>query len=209
MSDLALLARATWETLYMVVLSVFFATLIGLPIGIILFETSNRLLGTLVNIVRSFPFAILLIALIPLTRLIVGTSLGTTASIVPLTIAAAPYLARVVETSLQGIDPQLIEAAKVMGSTRGQIISKLLLPEALPSMIASFTVAIVNLIGYSAMAGLVGGGGLGTVAISYGYQRFNGKLMAATVILLVLLVQGIQWIGARWSRSLLNKRGLR
>lgn len=192
----------------MVFVALLFATIIGLPVGVILFQTGNRLLGAIVNIIRSFPFAILLIALIPFTRVIVGTSLGTTASIVPLAVAAAPYLARVVETSLQGVDPNLIEAARVMGSTKMQIIRKVLLPEALPNLISNFTLATVNLIGYSAMAGLVGGGGLGTVAIAYGYQRFNGPLMFATVVLLIVIVQGIQWIGGLWQRSLLTKRGV-
>lgn len=192
----------------MVFVALLFATIIGLPVGVILFQTGNRLLGAIVNIIRSFPFAILLIALIPFTRVIVGTSLGTTASIVPLAVAAAPYLARVVETSLQGVDPNLIEAARVMGSTKMQVIRKVLLPEALPNLISNFTVATVNLIGYSAMAGLVGGGGLGTVAIAYGYQRFNGPLMFATVVLLIVIVQGIQWIGGLWQRSLLTKRGV-
>lgn len=208
MNDFALLFGATFETLYMVIAAMFFATLIGLPLGIILFQTGNRILGTIVNIVRSFPFAILMIALIPFTRLIVGTSLGTTASIVPLAVAAAPYLARIVETSLQGVGVNLIEAAKVMGSTNQQTIWKVLLPEAMPSLISNFTVAVVNLIGYSAMAGLVGGGGLGTVAINYGYQRFNIPLMLATVILLILIVQGIQWLGNKWTQKLLIKRGL-
>lgn len=203
-----LLIDATFQTLYMVFVALLFATIIGLPVGVILFQTGNRLLGAIVNIIRSFPFAILLIALIPFTRVIVGTSLGTTASIVPLAVAAAPYLARVVETSLQGVDPNLIEAARVMGSTKMQIIRKVLLPEALPNLISNFTLATVNLIGYSAMAGLVGGGGLGTVAIAYGYQRFNGPLMFATVVLLIVIVQGIQWIGGLWQRSLLTKRGV-
>lgn len=203
-----LLIDATFQTLYMVFVALLFATIIGLPVGVILFQTGNRLLGAIVNIIRSFPFAILLIALIPFTRVIVGTSLGTTASIVPLAVAAAPYLARVVETSLQGVDPNLIEAARVMGSTKMQVIRKVLLPEALPNLISNFTLATVNLIGYSAMAGLVGGGGLGTVAIAYGYQRFNGPLMFATVVLLIVIVQGIQWIGGLWQRSLLTKRGV-
>ncbi len=208
MTDFSLLFQATFETLYMVFVSMFFATLICLSLGIILFQTGNRILGTMVNIVRSFPFAILMIALIPFTRFIVGTSLGTTASIVPLAVAAAPYLARVVETSLQGVGVSLIEAAKVMGSTNQQTIWKVLLPEAMPSLISNFTVAVVNLIGYSAMAGLVGGGGLGTVAINSGYQRFNIPLMLATVILLILIVQGIQWFGGKWAQKLLIKRGL-
>jgi len=208
MNDFSLLISATFETLYMVIASMFFATLIGLPLGVILFQRGGRILGTIVNIIRSFPFAILMIALIPFTRLIVGTSLGTTASIVPLAVAAAPYLARIVETSLQGVGSNFIEAAKVMGSSNAQIIYKVLLPEAMPSLISNFTVAAVNVIGYSAMAGLVGGGGLGTVAINYGYQRFNVPLMLATVVLLIIIVQGVQWLGGKWTQKLLFKRGL-
>lgn len=214
---LRLLPSAVFESLYMVFASLFFASLIGLPLGIILFITSKgqfkeslklyKALGTIANIGRSFPFAILMIAVIPFTRFLIGTSLGTTASIVPLSIAAAPYIARVVETALRGVGGNLIEAAIVMGSTSWQIIYKVLLPEALPALILSFTVAAVNLIGYSAMAGLVGGGGLGTVAIQYGYQRFNGTLMLWTVILLILIVQVIQLIGGKWADHLLKKRG--
>lgn len=215
---LRLLPSGLWETLYMVFASTFFALLVGLPLGIILFITGKgqfkdspkiyKTLGFLVNIGRSFPFAILLIALIPFTRFLVGTSLGTTASIVPLSIAAAPYIARIVESSLLGIRKSLIEAAIVMGSKPSQIIFKVLLPESLPPLISSFTVAVVNLVGYTAMAGLVGGGGLGSVAIQYGYQRFNGFIMFWTVVLLILLVEGIQWVGNKWAGSLLRKRGL-
>ncbi len=209
-----LLPSAIWDTLYMVFVAAFFALLIGLPLGVILFTKSKekgrlyKTLDIIVNIGRSFPFAILLIALIPFTRFVVGTSLGTTASIVPLAIAAAPYIARVVEASLQGINPSLIEAAVVMGSSPWQIIRKVLIPEAFPSLISNFVIVIVNLVGYSAMAGLVGGGGLGTVAIQYGYQRFNGFLMFWTVVLLILIVQGIQWLGNRCVSGLLKKRGL-
>ncbi len=211
---LNLLIGATAETLYMVFAAAFFALLIGLPLGIILYITEkkrptvNRILGTIVNIGRSFPFAILLIALIPFTRWVVGTSLGTTASIVPLAIAAAPYIARVVESILQGIGISLIEAATVMGSTPWQIIVKVLLPESMPALIRGYTVAIVNLVGYTAMAGLVGGGGLGAVAIQYGYQRFDGFIMFWTVVLLIVSVQLIQWGGNTWANALLKKRGL-
>lgn len=206
-----LLFGATLETLYMVFTSAFFALLIGLPLGVILLLTkghSYKILGTIVNIGRSFPFAILLIALIPFTRFIIGTSLGTTASIVPLSIAAAPFIARMVEAALQGISTNLIEAATVMGSTRSQIVCKVLLPEALPTLILNYTVAIVNLVGYTAMAGLVGGGGLGAVAIQYGYQRFDGAIMFWTVVLLIVIVQLIQGVGNTWANALLRKRGL-
>lgn len=213
-----LLPLAVWETFYMIFVSAFIGLAIGLPLGVILFITDkdqilehpklNKILGTIVNIGRSFPFAILIIAVIPFTRFIVGTSLGTTASIVPLSIAAAPYLARVIEVSLQGVSKDLIEASLVMGSSPMQMITKVLLPESLPGMISSFTVALVNLVGYSAMAGLVGGGGLGTVAIQYGYQRFNGVLMFWTVLLLILIVFGIQWAGNKLSNKIVKKRGL-
>lgn len=208
-----MILSATLETLYMVFASAFFALLIGLPLGIILFITGKgtlyKILSTLVNIGRSFPFAILLIALIPFTRWIVGSSLGTTASIVPLAIAAAPFIARLVESALQGVSTSLIEAATVMGSTKSQIICKVLLPEALPTLILNYTTAVVSLVGYTAMAGLVGGGGLGAVAIQYGYQRFDGVIMFWTVVLLIIIVQLIQWAGNSWANALLKKRGLK
>jgi D-methionine transport system permease protein len=201
----------------MVFVAAFFALLIGLPLGIILTITDKghikqnrtlyKFLEAIVNIGRSFPFAILMVALIPFTRWIIGTSLGTTASIVPLTIAAAPFIARLVETSLKEVDSHILEAAIVMGSNTWQIISKVLLPEALPSIVSGITLTIVNLIGYSAMAGLVGGGGLGQVAIQYGYNRFNTFIMVVTVALLICLVQGVQWIGNAAVKSILRKRG--
>lgn len=214
-----LLPFQTWNTLYMVFTSTFFSLIIGLPLGIILMISDKdhikprpllyRSLEIIVNVGRSFPFAILMVALIPFTRWIVGTSLGTTASIVPLTIAAAPFIARLVESSLKAIDKQVLEAAIVMGSSTNQIITKVLLPEALPSLIAAITLTMVNLVGYSAMAGLVGGGGLGQVAIQYGYQRFNGFIMFITVILLILLVQTIQWAGSAITKAIMRKRGIR
>ena len=189
----------------MVACSAFFALLFGLPLGVILTVTSkghlnehrllHQILGFIVNTGRSFPFAILMVALIPFTRWLVGTSLGTTASIVPLTIAAIPFVARIVEGALKEIDKGMIEAAIVMGSTPFQIIKKVLLPEALPALILGMTTTIINLIGYSAMAGTMGGGGLGKVAIQYGYQRFNPFLMSLTVIVLIILVQTVQIIG--------------
>ena len=217
--DLAiqLLPLQLWNTIYMVFASAFFAFILGLPLGITLTVTDKghilenqmlyKILGTIVNIGRSFPFAILMVALIPLTRWLVGTSLGTTASIVPLTLAAAPLVARLVETNLKEVNTHMLEAAVVMGSTSWQIITKVLLPEALPSIISSITLMLVNLIGYSAMAGLVGGGGLGQVAIQYGYNRFNTFIMIATVILLIFLVQLVQWAGNSAVRSILQKRG--
>jgi D-methionine transport system permease protein len=214
---LQLLPLQLWNTVYMVFVSAFFAVLIGLPVGVILTITSKghikehakvyTILETVVNIGRSFPFAILMVALIPLTRFIVGTSLGTTASIVPLTIAAAPFIARLVESSLKEVDRHILEAVIVMGSSTWQIITKVLLPEALPSIVSATTLTVISLIGYSAMAGLVGGGGLGQVAIQYGYNRFNTFIMVITVILLILLVQGVQWLGGCVTQCILKKRG--
>ena len=205
------------NTLYMVILATFFALLFGLPIGVILFLTGrgglkqkpllHGVLGFIVNIGRSIPFAILMVAVIPFTRLIVGTSIGTTAAIVPLSLAAAPFFARLVETALAEIDRGLIDAALVMGSTTGQIVHKVLLPEALPLLISNSTLTMVNLVGYSAMAGLVGGGGLGKIAIQYGYQRFNSFLMVVTLIILLLLVEVIQWVGNAFVKQLYKKRG--
>lgn len=212
-----IIPKELFNTLYMVGASAFFAFLIGLPLGVILMVTDrgglkeNRLvhqtLGTIVNVGRSIPFAILIIAIFPFTRWVVGTSIGTTASIVPLTIAAAPFVARVVEAALKEIDLHIIEAALVMGSTTRQIVTKIFLPEALPNLIRGASLTVVNLIGYSAMAGLVGGGGLGKVAIQYGYQRFNGFLMFATLVLLVVLVECAQGCGNALSHAILRKRG--
>ncbi len=206
-----------WNTLYMVFCSAILATLFGIPLGIILTITDkghlkenrwlHEILGSIVNVGRSFPFAILMVALIPFTRWLVGTSLGTTASIIPLSIAAIPFLARLVEASLKEVDKGIIEAAVVMGSTPSQIILKVLLPEALPSLILGITTTVINLVGYSAMAGTMGGGGLGKIAIQYGYQRFNVFLMVVTVILLILLVQAIQGIGHSIAKRLNLKRG--
>jgi D-methionine transport system permease protein len=214
---LQLLPLQLWNTIYMVLVSTFFAVVIGLPIGVILTITDKghvkenlkvyKVLETIVNIGRSFPFAILMVALIPFTRWIVGTSLGTTASIVPLTIAAAPFVARLVESSLKEVDRNILEAAIVMGSNTWEIIKKILLPEALPSIVQGITLTVVNVIGYSAMAGLVGGGGLGQVAIQYGYNRFNTFIMITTVILLIILVQGAQWAGNSIAKSIARKRG--
>ncbi len=217
--DLAiqLLPLQLWNTIYMVAVSSFFAVIIGLPLGVILAITDRghikenlplyKLLETIVNIGRSFPFAILMVALIPFSRWLIGTSLGTTASIVPLTIAAAPFVARLIETSLKEIDHHILEASIMMGSNSWQIITKVLLLEALPSILSGITLTMVSLIGYSAMAGLVGGGGLGQVAIQYGYNRFNTFIMVVTVILLILLVQSVQWIGNAAVKAILRKRG--
>lgn len=214
---LQLLPLQLWNTVYMVATSTFFAVLIGFPIGVILTITSQghikeqptvyKILETIVNIGRSFPFAILMVALIPFTRWIVGTSLGTTASTIPLAIAAAPFIARLVETSLKEIEMHTLEAVIVMGSNTWQIVTKVLLREALPSLVSAVTLTMINLIGYSAMAGFIGGGGLGQVAIQYGYNRFNTFIMVLTVALLILLVQAIQLIGGYVSQTILKKRG--
>lgn len=205
------------KSFYMVIASAVIGTLIGLPLGIVLTLTErghlkenqgvNKALGAIVNIFRSFPFAILIIALIPFTRWIIGTSLGTTAAIVPLAVAAAPFLARVFQNALSEVDKQIIDAAVVMGSSTRQIVTKVMIQEALPAMVDGFTLTLVNLIGYSALAGLVGGGGLGQIAIQYGYQRFNGLIMLLTVILLIIVVQLIQWGGGAISEHLNVKRG--
>lgn len=214
---LDLLPLQLWNTIYMVSLSAFFAVLIGLPIGVILTITDKghirenrtlyKVLETIVNIGRSFPFAILMVSLIPFTRWVVGTSLGTTASIVPLTVAAIPFVARLVETSLKEVDRHILEAVTVMGSNTWQIVTRVLLPEALPSLISGITLTLINLIGFSAMAGIVGGGGLGQVAMQYGYYRYNTFIMILTVILLIALVQLVQWGGSTLTRSILRKRG--
>jgi D-methionine transport system permease protein len=214
---LKLIPIELWNTIYMVACAAFLAILFGLPLGIILTITArghlkenhfvHQTLGIVVNIGRSFPFAILMVALIPLTRWLVGTSLGTTASIVPLAFAATPFVARIVESSLKEIDKGIIEAALVMGSTSWQIIVKVLIPEALPALILGMTTTLINLIGYSAMAGTMGGGGLGKVAIQYGYQRFNPILMTITVLVLVILVQAIQSSGHWLFKKIYKIRG--
>ena len=187
------------------------ATIIGGLLGITLVTTSkghilenrfiNQILGTIVNIIRSIPFIILMVAIIPLTRLIAGTSIGTTAACVPLTIVAIPFLSRLVETSIRDVDFGLVEAAESMGATPFQIIRKVLIPEALPTIINNITVLIVNLIGASAMAGAIGGGGLGDIAIRYGYQRFRPDVMLATIIILIVVVNVIQAGGDFASRK--------
>jgi D-methionine transport system permease protein len=205
------------NTLYMVFASALVSLIIGLPLGVILMITSKgqfaqnkkiySFLSTIVNIGRSFPFAILIVALIPFTRFVIGTSLGTTASIVPLTIAAIPFVARIVEVALMSVSKQVIEAAIVMGSTPIDIITKVLLQEALSPLILGFTNVLVTLIGYSALAGLMGGGGLGKIAIQYGYYQFNVFLMVTTVIVLIILVQLVQLLGNKIAENIDKKRG--
>ncbi|WHQ73148.1 methionine ABC transporter permease [Pantoea sp. Lij88] len=211
-----LLLNATGETLYMVLLAALFTVAIGLPVGVLLFLTRpkgilpNRaislLLNALVNTGRALPFVVLLIALIPFTRLLVGTTLGSTAAIVPITLGAFPFFARIVENALDEVDRGRIEAVVSMGGTLWHIVSRVLLPEALPALVAGITLTIVMLIGFSAMAGVVGGGGLGDLAIRYGYQRFDNQIMAATIVVLLALVMLIQKLGDRLVRSLAYRR---
>lgn len=210
-----LLLNGTWETIYMIVVSGIIATLFGIPLGVILFTTRknnildnfiyNKTLGMIVNIVRAIPFIILLVALVPFTRLIVGTSIGTNAAIVPLSIGAIPFVARVVENALAELGYGLIETGKAMGASPYQIIRKVLLPEAMPSIVNGLTVILISLVGYSAMAGAIGGGGLGSVAINYGYLRFEPKIMMGTIIILVLLVYVIQFMGEKISDYLSHR----
>lgn len=201
----SMLWQATLETLTMVGAATSLAALLGLPLGLLLAVTGpgqilaqsrvNRFLGAVVNVGRSIPFIILMVAIIPFTRKIVGTSIGTTAAIVPLTVAAIPFVARLVDGALQEVDPGVVEAAQSMGASPPEIIYKVLIPEALPALVRAVTLTAVNLVGYSAMAGAIGGGGLGDVAIRYGYQRFRGDIMLQTVVILIVLVQGIQMLG--------------
>ena len=165
----------------------------------------NAVLGTVINALRSVPFIILLVAIIPFTRLVVGTSIGTAAAVVPLTLAVAPFIARIVETSLREVDKGLIEAAQSMGATNLQIVMKILLPEAMPGIVSGLTISIIALIGYSAMAGAIGGGGLGDLGIRYGYQRFMPEVMWTVVLILIVLVQGIQMIGDWIVRQISHK----
>lgn len=207
-----LLIKALGETLYMVALSAAIASLFGIPLGVILTITGkghfkenaalHKTLGSIVNALRSVPFIILMVAIIPLTRLIVGSSIGTTAAIVPLTISCTPFISRIIESSLLEVDPGVIEAAQSMGASPMQIIWKVLLPEAMHSIVLGITLAVISLIGSSAMAGALGGGGLGDLAIRYGYQRFQADTMVATVIVLIVLVQVVQTIGNRISAKL-------
>ena len=206
-----LMLQGIEETFYMVAVATVIGGIIGIPLGITLVTTSkghilenrfvNQILGTIVNIIRSIPFIILMVAIIPLTRLIAGTSIGTTAACVPLTIVAIPFLSRLVETSIRDVDFGLVEAAESMGATPFQIIRKVLIPEALPTIINNITVLIVNLIEASAMAGAIGGGGLGDIAIRYGYQRFRSDVMLATIIILIVVVNVIQAGGDFASRK--------
>ncbi len=196
------IAWGIWETIYMTLVSTAISYVIGIPLGVILYITGeggirqnrvvNLIIGTIVNILRSVPFLILLVAIIPFTRFVVGTTIGSTATIVPLVVAAAPYVARMVESSLKEIDGGVIEAARAMGSSTWQMVWKVFLPEAKPSLLVGATISLATILGYSAMAGFVGGGGLGAIAVNYGYYRYQSDVMWITVALLVVIVQIFQ-----------------
>ena len=200
-----IMIQAVGQTVYMVFFSTLFASILGFILGIVVTVTSPKglkpnkiiynVLDLIINVLRSFPFIILIVFIIPLTRAIVGTPIGEAAAIVPLTIAAAPFVARIIESSLKEVDSGVIEAAKSFGASNTQIIFKVMLKEAVPSIISGLTLTIINIIGYSAMAGSVGAGGLGKVAISYGYQRYQTDVMIVTVIILIIMVQGLQSLG--------------
>ena len=210
-----LLTKALGETVYMVAVSMIIATALGVPLGVLLQTTKkggileapalNKAVGGVVNAVRSIPFIILMVAIIPFTRLVVGSAIGTTAAMVPLVIAAIPFIGRQVETSLTEVPYGLVEAALSMGATPVQIIRRVLLPEAMPSIVAQLTTVVISLVGESAMAGAIGGGGLGDLAIRYGYQRFRPDVMIATVVILIILVQLVQFAGNLLAKRL-NKK---
>ena len=211
---------AIWETLYSTLLATFFAIVIGLPLGVLLVTGESKgirplpgpvmnFLNVLINLLRSVPFIILMVMIIPLTRVIVGTSVGTVASIVPLTVAAFPFIARLVESSLREVNPNIIEAAQSMGASTWQIVTRVMLPESVPSLITNFTLAITTIMAYTAMSGAVGGGGLGKLALSYGYQRYRFAVLYLAVIVLVIITQVIQsfgtWLAAKLDKRLKNK----
>ncbi|WP_295917776.1 methionine ABC transporter permease [Anaerovibrio lipolyticus] len=209
---LPLITKALGETVYMVAVSMIISSLLGIPLGVLLHTTSkgqileclpvNRAVGAIVNAIRSIPFIILMVAIIPLTRLIVGSAIGTTAAMVPLVLASVPFIGRQVETSLREIPYGIVEAAQSMGATPLQIIRKVFLPEAMPNIVAQLTTVVISLIGESAMAGAIGGGGLGDLAIRYGYQRFRPDIMIATVIVLIIMVQIVQFAGNKLAKHL-------
>lgn len=212
-----LVLPATLQTVEMVLFSTLFAVILGLPLGVLLYVTDkergiipkpllNQILNRVIDILRSIPFLVLMIVLFPLCRIVVGKAIGTEATIIPLTIAAAPFVARLVETALKELDPGVILAAKSMGSTNPQIIFKVLIPECMPSLVDGVTMTIINLIGYSAMAGAIGGGGLGDLAIRYGYMRFQNDVLIASVVVILILVGIIQIIGTKISSEMMKKR---
>ena len=206
---------AIWETVYMTLISTAVSYGIGLPLGLVLSVTDdggirpikwlNRTLGVIVNALRSVPFIILMVAVLPAAKLVVGTSFGNKAMIVTLIIAAAPYVARMVESSIKEVSPGVIEAAQAMGTSSSKIVWKVLVPEAKPALITGSIISMVTILGYSAMAGTIGGGGLGDLAIRYGYQRFRPEVMLATVIILIVLVQAVQFIGNTLAKHLDKK----
>ena len=206
-----LLVKGIWETIYMVFLSSALSYVIGIPLGIALVVTDkegispvplfNKVLGLIINLLRSVPFIILLIMVLPITKFIVGKTIGSNATVVPLIIAASPYIGRMVESSLKEVDAGVIEAAKSMGASTWQIIVKVLLPEAKPSLLVGAAISVTTILGYSAMAGFTGGGGLGDIAIRYGYHRYQTDMMMVTVVLLVIIVQLIQEVAMRMSRK--------
>lgn len=210
-----LLSKALGETIYMVAVSMTIASVLGIPLGVLLHTTSrgqilespalNRIISAIVNAIRSIPFIILMVAIIPLTRILVGSAIGTTAAMVPLVIASVPFIGRQVETSLKEVPYGLVEAALAMGATPCQIIWHVLLPEAMSSIAAQLTTVIISLVGESAMAGAIGGGGLGDLAIRYGYQRFRPEIMLATVVILIILVQAVQFAGNTLAKRLDKK----
>ncbi|MGC5011014.1 methionine ABC transporter permease [Streptosporangium sp. DT93] len=212
---LPILGQATLETGQMVFWSTLLTAVLGLPIGVLLVTTDRggltpmpavkAVLGAIVNVGRSLPFIVLMVAILPFTRLITGTTIGTVAAIVPLTLGAVPFYARLVETALRGVGREVVEAAQAMGSRRITVVTKVLLPETLPELVAGLTVTVVALISYSAMAGAIGGGGLGDLAIRYGYQRFDTGVMVVTVVLLIVLVQFIQILGDAVARRLSHR----
>ena len=205
--DNGMLLTGIWETVYMTLISTVFAYLIGLPLGVLLCVTSkngirpiswlNKVLGILVNVFRSIPFVILMVAMLPVAKFVVGTSLGNNAMIVTLIIAAAPYVARMVESSINEVNSGVIEAAKAMGTSSFKIVWKVLIPEAKPSLITGSVISMVTILGYSAMAGTIGGGGLGMIALTYGYQKYNNDIIWIAVLLTIIIVQIIQEVGMR------------
>lgn len=214
---LELLMSAFIETIYMVFFATIFSVIMGLPLGLLAVVTGrghimemprlNKVLDITINVFRSFPFIILMILVLPLSRIIVGTTIGSTASIVPLSISAAPFVARIVEGAVKEVDRGLLEASKSLGASSREIIFKVLLPEAMPSLIHGLIITIISLVGYSAMAGAIGGGGLGDLAIRYGYQRFRVDIMVVSVASIILVVQGIQFVGNKFVYNIKRKRG--
>lgn len=211
-----IIGPATLQTLAMVLFSTFFSILIGFPLGVLLNTTNkygitpkpslNSILSRIIDVLRSFPFVILMVVMIPVTRAIVGTAIGTAGATLPLSIAAAPFVARITETALNEVNPSVIQAAKAMGSTNWQIIRKVLIPEAMPSVISGLTLTVINLISYSAMAGTVGGGGLGTVAVNHGYYRYNTPVLLTSVVIIIFMVVLVQFAGTRLTNKMMAKR---